>query len=597
MTTKGTYTLINNTGRQDEILLSSELLSKRLTQIKEQKINEILQPKFNELQLLITGLDNVQDKLDNIRLRNGYNRDNITYIKDIDVPNSSSSEIERRLYNKLLNSVDSDDFKYYVNQKKIIMEKISTLNNIISDERKRNLDVNGASLISISEIERTHIMFMHRTFKPFVATGFEYSAQDPTGGKFGLGDTLRYKMLNFGDYMHDQVLHLRLEGLSNVNPIDRVRYCDMVGHRIMESVRFSVNLNTLDEYNSERYNNYYNFELPEDRKVGWLRNVGQTVPQIGYLTSDVVNFDFSEVRWIADGPQTLKTRHDVLDLFIPLLFWFNRDIGLSLPNTVMPSGQTFIDIKLADVDKLCASDNRSGSVINKLVKPTLTVAKLYTNQIFVNPEIQDLMLKKVDFTLIRVHKQLTRILDKSNDSIFLSDLKLPVEYMYFNFKPLINETGPNNMDLWDQSTYATLDEKLTAGIVIVAPGPPPVYAPAASFIRHYNEKPCVTSISLHAYGIPLYKQYPAQLFNSYLPWKFGKVNTPEDLGYYFINFNINPGEYQPSGHFNVSRSREFYLDYVSPYITPTFQARFSVTAIVINFLLVKDGSAIVKFAT
>lgn len=599
MSTKGTFTLITNSGLQDQILLASDLLHKRLEDIKINKINEKLQSKYNELTVLENTLEKIQLNLNQIRLKSGYSKEDILYIDDLIIPNSKSPEKDRILYNKITSNENlNENFKYLIKQKKELINQIGMLNSNIYKEKNSSLQNNGYSYVSMSDIEKTHINFMYKTFKPFVAIGFEYCPQDPIGASYSFGQNIRFKMENRGDYIHDQVLHIRLENLRNINPLDRVRYCDMLGHRLMEKVKFSVNLNTLDQYDSERYNNYYNFELPEERKVGWLRNVGQTVPQIGYLTSDVVNFDFSEVRWISDGPQTLKTSHDVVDLYIPLLFWFNRDIGLALPNAVIPSGQTYIDVKIADVGKICASDNRSGTGTDNFIKPIITIARLYTNQIYVNPEIHDLMLQKTDFTLIRVHKQFSKILDKAEDSIWLSDLKFPIEHMYFNFKPVINEDGPNNMDLWDQSTFATLDEKLTAGIVITnAPLLPPVYAPAASFIRHFKEVPSVSRLTLTAYGIPLYDNYPAQLFNSYLPWKFGKMNTPEDLGYYFVNFNMNPGEYQPSGHFNASRAREFYIKYISPYFTPDFLGKFSITAICLNFLLVRDGSAILKFST
>jgi hypothetical protein len=36
--------------------------------------------------------------------------------------------------------------------------------------------------------------------------------------------------------------------------------------------------------------------------------------------------------------------------------------------------------------------------------------------------------------------------------------------------------------------------------------------------------------------------------------------TPSDSGALFVNFCLKPGSYSPSGHFNVSRAREFYLD-------------------------------------
>ncbi len=61
---------------------------------------------------------------------------------------------------------------------------------------------------------------------------------------------------------------------------------------------------------------------------------------------------------------------------------------------------------------------------------------------------------------------------------------------------------------------------------------------------------------------------------------------------------------QPSGHFNVSRAREFFLDIKSGIIgEPVYgsqqiqQGRLITEASAINFLLVSDGSAVLRYST
>jgi hypothetical protein len=199
--------------------------------------------------------------------------------------------------------------------------------------------------------------------------------------------------------------------------------------------------------------------------------------------------------------------------------------------------------------------------------------------------------------MIRIHKQINKVLDKPNDYIHLLDLKFPIERMYFNFKPVENETGANNMDLWHRNGKMEVNEIPTAGITINNLVVPPTYVSAASFIRHYNETSTVTSLSLTAHGIKIYEDYPVQLFNSYLPYKFGTINTPLELGYYMINFDVKPGEYQPSGHFNCSKGREFFISYNSNNISSNMPTYFQLTAIAINFLVVKDGTAYLQYST
>jgi hypothetical protein len=66
-----------------------------------------------------------------------------------------------------------------------------------------------------------------------------------------------------------------------------------------------------------------------------------------------------------------------------------------------------------------------------------------------------------------------------------------------------------------------------------------------------------------------------------------------------MNFNFYPGDHQPSGHINLSRAREFYLKYSSTNgrISNTNRVDLICLSDAINFLLVKDGSAILRYST
>jgi hypothetical protein len=270
------------------------------------------------------------------------------------------------------------------------------------------------------------------------------------------------------------------------------------------------------------------------------------------------------------------------------------DVGLSLPNQIIPNNQLEIEVKMASVDKICTFVNNSGLNAG-FIKPIITIARLYSNHIYVNPEISDMLLTKINFSLIRVHRQIQKIFDKPEDDLQLLELKWPIERMYFNFKPVENELGPNNMDLWCKNGKMTANEIPTMGVEFDAGTN--TFVPVATFIRHYNEQPSVNEISLTAHGIKIYESYPSNIFNSYFPYKFGSLTTPDADGYYMVNFDLTPGEYQPSGHFNSSKAREFFIKYTSRFINVNDPAYGQFTAICLNFLIVKDGHAFIKFTT
>lgn len=108
-------------------------------------------------------------------------------------------------------------------------------------------------------------------------------------------------------------------------------------------------------------------------------------------------------------------------------------------------------------------------------------------------------------------------------------------------------------------------------------------------------------LTIKAHGIPIYSEFPAGFYNAYVPFHYGgpNVQTPEDLGALMINFCLYPGTYQPSGHINVSRAREFYLEYTSDpaVINSTSDGVLVVLASALNFLLISDGSAVLRYST
>ncbi len=95
---------------------------------------------------------------------------------------------------------------------------------------------------------------------------------------------------------------------------------------------------------------------------------------------------------------------------------------------------------------------------------------------------------------------------------------------------------------------------------------------------------------------------PPGFYNSYMPFiQPHHIKTPSDIGVYLVSFNLHPGHYQPSGHLNVSRSREFYIKYdsttASTAISSTNAVDMVASASALNFLLISDGSAVLRYST
>lgn len=603
---------------------------------------------------------------------------------------------------------------------------------------------------TLLDIEKTHIMFTNAHFKPFAAIGFEYNKTTASSGNSQLGSDITFSIPQFGDFFHDMVLYVQLKQpvltvtAADVSNQPLMRWCPFPGERLLETCEFEVNGNPLDKYYNDDVNFHREFSVAPNKLTGWKRCMGQEETELGFV--DQPNWvgsgvaPSSIVHRIAtsshSGDQTPTGQKDVSvykELLIPLLFWNCGDVRLSVPSVAIPYGQRFIKCSLATGDKLCNlvprgaggwTDGTSGvgNIGGSLdYSNMLYNIVLYINNIFVNPEVHNIFIKRIGFTLIRVHRRQTLNADQSSAEVLLNQLKWPIETLFVGMKiknynasdsatrrqflnvwhkfsqvtltsraqqgwkagqttlknaaypvPDGGTTGPtfNNaansavlLRLTDTITTATVGTNTFSGI---APGDLITFAltstnapaiPASVTVTYQVARvveaittaipsyieftatsaaartafgtatpivltdtatvsvatqasadltstvqvatKTVDTITISAHGIPIYNGLNSKFYNAYLPYHFGgaNVNTPEDIGAFMINFNLYPGTYQPSGHINVSRAREFYIAYTSSVISTSLVGTLVVVASAINFLLISDGSAVLRYST
>ncbi len=302
------------------------------------------------------------------------------------------------------------------------------------------LKIENSILPSLNVVEQTHNIFVNGTYKPYVATTYEYIKVHPYGTGTKFGQLLTFQPTQVGNYLNDMVLHIKISGLRAKDARDRVRYVAFPGHKLVENVQFVINNGSIiDEYNTDDYNNHYLYELNSvEKKRAWCKNVGQEIPKEGFLTSDP-SFDMQrEYRMVGNGFQTLKYSHDTLEMFIPLLFWCN-DVKTAISSHVIPWGQMQIKIQLAEVTSIVGFADYGGG--GDYHEPNIETCNLYINNLFVPDTIFQLYVKKFVFNLIRVHQRHKEQIREENNSsmgVLLNGLKYPLETMFVSFRPREN---------------------------------------------------------------------------------------------------------------------------------------------------------------
>jgi hypothetical protein len=342
-----------------------------------------------------------------------------------------------------------------------------------------------------------------------------------------------------------------------------------------------------------------------------------------------------QVKSYTNGPQTPKPVQPPLEIWNKLKFWFNDDVRLSIPSVSIPYGQRFITIELTQLSNLVfeypsvyceaidtfnivgtTTATRTYSPVvayNGLVQsstPVLAI-ELYINNIFVNPEIHDIFIKRIGFALIRVYRQQKSTINTAGQTeLLLSALKWPVEYMFVGVQPSFNIRAPSassglttggNVNVWRDWHRMTRQLPVNASSPTLAITSGTVGSSISPVVadQYFIPVSTVDSLSLTSHGITIFDNFQDTFFASYAPYHYGTetVVTPSDTGAFFINMTLFPRQYQPSGHLNISRARETYLIFQSSYVSSTTSCLVVIVAVAINFILISDGSAVLRYST
>jgi hypothetical protein len=312
---------------------------------------------------------------------------------------------------------------------------VITKEQLLSLPKNLYSEAHDSILPSLNEIEKSHNVFVNSTYKPCVQITSEYTKVQYQNPKFD--SEITFQVPQTGDFTSDSMLHIRLSGMSAIDTRDRVRYVSMLGHRLVKKVQFLADENyIIDEYTTDDYNMHYQYDVPSNHRVGYLRSIGQEVPDNAYVTNDPANDLFREYKTIGSGNQTLKYSHDTVDIMIPVLFWFQK-LRNALPT--LPWGLLQIRVTLAPVTDIIASANSGGG--GKYNPPTIQFCNLYANQLHIDSDVFNIFKKKFVFSIIRTHRSHKQIIKASNEQeyeIKLNSLKWPTEALYVAFRPREN---------------------------------------------------------------------------------------------------------------------------------------------------------------
>ncbi len=298
-----------------------------------------------------------------------------------------------------------------------------------------------------------------------------------------------------GDLLHSLVLELRLPSLGG----NDISWINCAGHSLIKEITLEIGGVKIDSHTGEFLEILSNLELPEEKRVGYQKMVGKHEYYNKYSQSN-------------------ETR-----LYIPLQFWFCRQIAQSLPLVAMQYHEVKISVTLREFSEAWYS----GSTMSNQPVPVMDIeGRLLCDFIFLNSNERRMIAQKEHSYLI---EQL-QIQDGNgigqntvSDNIHL-DFNHPVKDLFWIYRA---EDVSLTNDWFNFSKTLNYIET-----------------------KEEQQEP-MTFCQWKINGHELMEEKPGDFFRLVVPYqKYARI--PNNF-IYVHSFANEPLKYQPTGHLNFSQ--------------------------------------------
>ena len=370
------------------------------------------------------------------------------------------------------------------------------------------------------------------------------SIQQTFNGSVGFGNRVSALISRNGDLVSGMILEAKLPPLVNGN-----RWVQDVGHHLISEVTVEIGGQQIDQHYSDWLEIWAQLTVPAGQKVGYREMIGQSP-----LAADG-GLSGLQITGATDRPGTaLSSAGNVV--YIPLQFWFCRNVGLSLPLIALQYHEVKVNISFSQANRL--------SILNAGVPGGLSAA-LWVDYIYLDTD------ERRRFAQVS-HEYLIEQLQTTGE-ISVSSAKLsaalnfnhPVKELIWIFKP----THGDGMELSNHSlTLADRQMVLrdnysgrTAALNAVAADGANAAALAAAVVAGTvtASAPALVDAVLNLNGQQRFAKRVGAYFN--LVQTRCHTNVPDSRGIYVYSFALKPEDHQPSGSCNFSRIDNASLDF------------------------------------
>lgn len=263
-------------------------------------------------------------------------------------------------------------------------------------------------------------------------------------GNIGFGANLSAKISRNGDLVNKMYLRIILGAVDLSVTNSKFAWIRRVGHAIINQVEIDIGGTKIDRQYGTWLDIWYELSRKEEQESGYTKLIGD-VPEL-------TNYD--------------TVNKEQYELFIPLQFWFNKFVGLSIPLIALQYHETTLLVNFAPIEELVITDGTLDLTTIALVDATLLV-----NYVFLDTEerrrfaivgheylVEQIQFNGIESVLI-------------SDSNYVMDFNHPVKEIiwamrngnYSSGQRFVYYSNADNWNLQDAST-TILEKSISVGV-------------------------------------------------------------------------------------------------------------------------------------
>lgn len=363
------------------------------------------------------------------------------------------------------------------------------------------------------------------------------SIENTFNGSSGFNKRVTCQISRNGDLIHRMYLQTQLPALA------AGQWVDYVGLRLLRDVEIEIGGQRIDKHYPQWLYVWNQLTMPTGKKAGYDLMTGEG--------------------------STLDVNSPATSLYIPLEFWFNRNVGLSLPLIALQYHEVKINIDFETATNCL----RSGSVGGG----DLGTTSLWVDYIYLDTDERrrfaqlshEYLIEQLQFTGVET-------INQANPRVKLN-FNHPVKELVWAIQPDSYGTQWTNFTaktgIWQTTNTGYFPDTTNSFL-----------QPSASNLVNINAN--TTNIQLN--GQDRFNARDGNYFSLVQPFQHHE-NVPMNRGINVYSFALKPEEHQPSGTLNMSRIDTAVLKLDVPSLGPSATGSLYVFAVNYNVLRIMSG--------